>query len=213
LSLFRDCSSGDFVTLYQQIWETSSLLCVSVVRALSAGKLSSYREGAQISGVQTSLLVEDEGPKQDLSQKMYCFGLSQKLLASVVHTLTCADYFRRSPGTKMVPADAEAKPSSARRTPIIWPGRWPDVSSLKRVLPQKLCGSRLSQKLLASLVHTLTCADYFWQSPGTKMAPADPEAKSSWAGQTLVLWLGRWPDVWSPKRALPQKLCVFHLSQ
>ena len=33
----------------------------------SAGKLSSYREGAQISDVRTSLLAEDEGPKQDLS--------------------------------------------------------------------------------------------------------------------------------------------------
>ena len=63
-----------------------------MVRALSAGKLSSYREGAQISGIRTSLLAEDEGLKQ---------GLSQKLLASVVHTLTCADYFQRSPGTKM----------------------------------------------------------------------------------------------------------------
>ena len=62
-----------------------------MVRALSAGKLSSYREGAQISGVWTSLLAEDEGLKQDLSQKLCCFGLSQKLLASVVHILTCTD--------------------------------------------------------------------------------------------------------------------------
>ena len=85
-----------------------------MVRALSAGKLSSYREGAQISGVQTSLLAEDEGPKQDLSQKLCCFGLSQKLLASVVHTLTCADYFWRSLRTKMSSADAEAKPSGAK---------------------------------------------------------------------------------------------------
>jgi hypothetical protein len=53
-----------------------------MVRVLSAGKLSSYREGAQISGIQTCLLAEDEGPKQ---------GLSQKLLSSVVYTLTCAD--------------------------------------------------------------------------------------------------------------------------
>jgi hypothetical protein len=53
-----------------------------MVRALSAGKLSSYRKGAQISGVRTCLLAEDEGLKQ---------GLSQKLLASVVHTLTSAD--------------------------------------------------------------------------------------------------------------------------
>jgi hypothetical protein len=53
-----------------------------MVRALSAGRLSSFREGAQISGVQTCLLAEDEGLKQDLSQK---------LLASLVHTLTCAE--------------------------------------------------------------------------------------------------------------------------
>ena len=59
-----------------------ALSLVSVVRVLSAGKLSSCREGAQISGIWTCLLAEDEGLKQ---------GLSQKLLASVVHTLTCAD--------------------------------------------------------------------------------------------------------------------------
>ena len=53
-----------------------------MVRALSAGKLSSYREGVQISGVQTCLLEEDEGLKQDLSQKV---------LASIVYTLTFAE--------------------------------------------------------------------------------------------------------------------------
>ena len=159
-----------------------------MVRALSAGKLSSYREGAQISGIRTSLLAEDEGPKQELSQKLCCFGLSQKLLASVVHTLTCADYFRRSLRTKMAPTGAEAKPSRAGRTPILWLGRWLDVWSLKSVLLTKLCGSRLSQKLLASVVHTLTCGDYFQRSPGKKMAPANPEAKASRPRQTPVLW-------------------------
>jgi hypothetical protein len=104
-----------------------------VVRTLSAGKLFSYREGAQISGVWTSLLAKDEGPKQDPSQKLCCFGLSQKLSVSVVYTLTCADYFRRSPRTKMAPADPEAKASWAGRTPVLWPGRWPDVWSPKRI--------------------------------------------------------------------------------
>jgi hypothetical protein len=75
-----------------------------------------------------------------------------QLLASVVHTLTCADYFWRSPGTKMAPGVAEVKPSRAERAPVLWLGRWPDVWSLKRALPQQLCGSRLSQKLLASVV-------------------------------------------------------------
>ena len=100
------------------------------------------------------LLAEDEGPKQDLSQRLFCFGLSQKLLASVVHTLTCADYFQQSPGTKMAHTDAEAKASRAGRTPLLWPGRWPDVWNLKRVLPQKLCGSRLPQKLSAFCAHS-----------------------------------------------------------
>ena len=44
-----------------------------MVRALSAGKLSSCREGAQISGIQTCLLAEDEGLKQGLSQNLCSF--------------------------------------------------------------------------------------------------------------------------------------------
>ena len=107
----------------------------------------------------------------------------------------------------MALVDPEAKASWAGRTPVLWPGRWPDVWSPKRGIPQKLCGSTLSQKLLASVVHTLTCANYFRWSPGTKMAPADAEAKPFRAGQTPVLWPGRCPDVWSSKRGPPQKLC------
>ena len=100
-------------------------------------------------------------------------------VVSVVHTLTCVDYFPRSPETKMALPDPEAKASQAGWTPVLWPGRWPDVWSPKMVLPQKLCGSHLSQKLLASVVHTLTCADCPPRGPGTKMAPAEPEAEAS----------------------------------
>jgi hypothetical protein len=89
------------------------------------------------------------------------------LLASVVHTLTCAEYFRWSLRTKISSVDGETKPSRAGWTPIFLPGRGPDVWSRKRGLPQKLCGSRLSQNLLASVVHTLTCADDFLWNPGT----------------------------------------------
>jgi hypothetical protein len=69
----------------------------------------------------------------------------------------------------MAPVDAEGKPSLAGWTPVLWLGRWPDVWSPKRKLPQKLCGSSMSQKLLASVVHTLTYADYFQWSPGIKI--------------------------------------------
>jgi hypothetical protein len=87
-----------------------------VVKALSPGNLSSCREGAQISGVGTCLLAEDEGQKQ---------GLSQKLLASVVHTLTYADYSWQDPGMKMAPADAPANPSLG----------WVDTSPLAGKVP------------------------------------------------------------------------------
>jgi hypothetical protein len=90
-------------------------------------------------------------------------------IVSVVHTLTCADYFLQSPVTKISTADPEAKASQAVQTPVLWQGRWPDVWSPNMALPQKLCGSGLFQKLLASVVHTLICADSFLRSPGTKI--------------------------------------------
>jgi hypothetical protein len=89
----------------------------------------------------------------------------------------------------MACVDPEAKASQAGQTPVLWPGRWLDVWSQNTALPQKLCGSHMSQKLLASVVHTLTCADYFLRSPGIKMAPGDPEAKAYQAGWIPVLWL------------------------
>jgi hypothetical protein len=120
-----------------------------VVRALSAGKFSSFREGAQISGVWTYLLAENEGWKQ---------GLFQKLLASIVHNLICADRLGGiwEPGCLQqmlwqLPPGLGGHLSSGREVP--------GCLEPEKGLPQKLCGSCLSQKLLASIIHTLTCAD------------------------------------------------------
>ena len=89
-------------------------------------------------------------------------------VASVVYTLTCADKSRRDLGTKVPSPGAAAKPFWAGRTPLLWQGSCPDVRSPKCGLPQKVCGFCLSQKLLASAVHTLTCADQSWRNPGTQ---------------------------------------------
>jgi hypothetical protein len=133
-------------------------------------------------------------------------------VVSVVHTLSCVDYLPWSPGTKMATVDPEAKASPDGWTPVLWPGRWPDVWSPKMVLPQNLCGSRLSQKLLASVVHTLTCADCPPRSPGTKVATVEPEAEASGPGGHL----SSGPEVvgcLELKMAPPQKLCGSCLSQ
>jgi hypothetical protein len=63
-----------------------ALSWVSVVRALSAGKLSSCREGVQISGVWTCLLAEYEGPKQGLSKNLCSFCIPYSHLLRVVST-------------------------------------------------------------------------------------------------------------------------------
>jgi hypothetical protein len=68
----------------------------------------------------------------------------------------------------MAPPDAVVKPSWVGCTLLLWQGRCPGVWSLKHGLPQKLCGFCLSQKLLASAVHTLTCADQSWWNLGTQ---------------------------------------------
>jgi hypothetical protein len=104
-----------------------------VVRAVSAGKLSSFREGAQLSGVWTSSWLKMKAQNRIFPRS--CVALARKV----------AGYLE----PKMAP-------------------------------PQKLSGSRLSQKRLASVFHTLTRAACPPRSPGAKEAPAvGSEAETS----------------------------------
>jgi hypothetical protein len=180
-----------------------------VVRAVSAGKFSSFREGAQLSGVWTS-----SWPKMKAQNRIF----PRSCVALACHRCRCFS----SPHSHLCRL-LSAEASWARWTPVLWPQRWlvvwsrkwhhlrssvalafPEAASLcsphshlqtarcgdpelswlpwnlrqkppkpvdtcplapkvagclepKMVLPQKLCGPRLSQKLLASVVHTLTC--------------------------------------------------------
>ena len=100
-----------------------------MVRVISAGKLSSYREGAQRSGVQTCLLAEDEGLKQGLSQKMCCLCS----LHAHLHRLVS-----EGPDTRWLSHLLwESEPSQEATSPLV--GKVQDVWSPESGLSQKLC--------------------------------------------------------------------------
>ena len=164
-----------------------------MVRAVSAGKLSSFREGVQLSGVRTSSWLKVKAQnrifprscvalarkvagclesKMALPQRLCDSRPYQKWLASVFHTVTRAACPPRSPGAKKAPAGACDTNLSGQADPRALTRKVAGCLELKMAPPQKLCGSRLSQKLLASVFHTLTRAACPPRSPGTKVAPA-----------------------------------------
>jgi hypothetical protein len=156
------CSSCDSVSLCQQSWASSTLLSLSGQSTLCRQALL-FREGAQSSGIQTCLLAEDEGQKQDLSQKMCCF------------CSLCANLHRQvseGPGTKVAPSPAPAGRALSRQTPLLCQGRCPDVWSSKLGLSQKLGSFCLSLDLCASAVCTHTCEEWSLRDLGHKMVPS-----------------------------------------
>ena len=94
-----------------------------MVRALSSGKLSSCREGAQRSGIQICLLAEDEVLKQCLFQKMCCLCS----LCAHLHRLVS-----EGPRTQDGSLTCSRGQSPPMWLPLLWRGRCPDVCSLKK---------------------------------------------------------------------------------
>jgi hypothetical protein len=121
-----------------------ALSWVSVVRVLSAGKLSSCRKGAQSSVIQTCLLAEDEGQKQGLSQKWCCFCNLHSHLCRLVS---------EGPGIQDGSLTCSGSQSLPGRAPLLWWGRCLDVWSPKGGL------SLLQSARSAFSVLELTCAD------------------------------------------------------
>ena len=125
-----------------------------MVRVLSSGNLSSCREGAQRSGVQTCLLAEDEGPKQGLSQKM---GFLCSLCAHL-HRLVS-----EGPKTQDGSLTCSGGQSPPGRPPLLWRRRCPGCLQPKTgLVPEAvslLQSARSPACSLSSAVCELTCAD------------------------------------------------------
>jgi hypothetical protein len=102
-------------------------------------------------------------------QKLSGSRLSQKRLASTFHTFTHAAYPPRSPGAKETTAaqGLRHKPLGLG-DPCALTRKVAGCLEPKMALPQKLCGSRLSQKWLSSVFHTVTRAACPPRSPGAK---------------------------------------------
>jgi hypothetical protein len=137
---------------------------MSVVRVLSSGKLSSFREGTQRSGVQIYLLAEYEGLKQGLSQKMGCLCS----LCSHLHRLVS-----KGPKTHEGSLTCSGGLSPPRWSPLLLQGRCLDVCSLKQgSVPEAVLLLQSAHSPSAVPVHELTCADWSQRDLREKMAPS-----------------------------------------
>jgi hypothetical protein len=125
-----------------------ALSWVSVVRVLSEGKLSSWWEGSQVTGLWTCLLAEDEGLKQGLSQKLCSFCSCQSHLHRLV-----SDRSGKQDGSSR----CSGKSLPGWMEPLLWQARCPDVWSPKRGLPQKLVASAFPEAVRFFNSHSHLC--------------------------------------------------------
>jgi hypothetical protein len=97
---------------------TPTLSLVPVVRALSEGKLSSCRQGAQRTGAQICLLAEYEGSKGSCTRSPF---------ASVAHVLSSDDWLLRDPDTRWCSPPEYQCLSPCWRLTVLWQVRCPVV--------------------------------------------------------------------------------------
>ena len=168
-----------------------------MVRTLSAGKLFSYREGAQISGIWTYFLAEDEGLKQGLSQKLCSFCSRPSHLHSLVSERSrTRDGSPRCSGIALL-FQAGTSPLAGKVPRCLEPETG-SASEAVWLLPVPEAVSFCSP-------HSLLCRLVSEGSGNQDGSPRCSEEALLGGADTLV-WQGRCPDVWSPKRGLPQKL-------
>ena len=141
-----------------------------MIRVLSVGKLSSCREGAQISGVWTCLLAEDEGLKQGLFQKLCCFCLSQKICCYCSLHIHLCRLVSEVSGTQDGSPSCSSRALLGRHFSSGREGAWMSGAQ-NGVCPRSCVASTCPRNCVASVVCTLTCTDLSLMDLGPKMAP------------------------------------------
>jgi hypothetical protein len=148
-----------------------------VVRVLSAGKLSSCREGIQRSGVQTCLLAEDEALKQGLSQKLCSFCS----LLTYTPQSACSPSQTGLQGTwdtRWLPHLLWWSEASQAATSSL-AGKVPACLQLKKgPVPEAV--SLLQSALPPSTLSVLTCTDWSLRNPGHKIVSSFSNFLCSW---------------------------------
>ena len=112
-----------------------------MVRAVSAGKVSSFREGAQLSGVWTSSWPKMKAQNRIFPRSCVALACHRSRCFSSPHFHLCRLLSPES-WNQGASAEPEAEALTRKVAGCLQP---------KMAPPQRLCGSRLSQKLLASV--------------------------------------------------------------
>jgi hypothetical protein len=144
-----------------------------VVRALSAGNPSSFREGVQMSDTQIYLLPDDE------SLKGPCLRSS---VASVAHMLSSLHWSLRNPGYKVMSSpESGARALPGGRLSSGWEGAQRSGSQFGLLAEDEGLKGPCPRSSVASAAHLLSCMDCSPRDLGYKMV-LSPE---SWVQRPL----------------------------
>ena len=162
-----------------------------MVRAVSVGKLSSFREGVQLSGVWTSSWLKVKAQNRIFPRS--CVALARKVASCLESKMSPPEKLCGScpeggrPSGAEDGAASEALWLSTGRWLVVWSQRWHRLRSSLALACLRNCWPLYSTR--SPMQPALR------RVPEPRCLPPEPEAETSRARPTPVLSPGRWPVV------------------